>query len=198
MLKRAAYTLILLIAAFGGGIWSAHWFLNSTEGIDRLNFQNWTAYPNSGTQTADPYAKARNARSGMLSLGSAEGLRFYAEKTSNNNKLKLGCTYRLSGKTMPARFWTLFAVTAQNTKIPMADGLQSAFHSSQIIYEKNGAFSIIISPQASGGNWLTNRGEGEYKLIMTFYDTPMATTTGTYDVVMPTIELLSSMDACRG
>lgn len=198
MLKRVIYTLLLLITAFSGGVWSAKWVLNSTEGIDRLKFQNWVAYPSSGTQSADPYAKARNARSGILTLGSAEGLRFYAEKTSEDEPLKLGCTYRLSGKTIPARFWTLFAVTKQLEKLPEPKGLQSGFHSSQIIYEGDGSFSITISPEASSGNWLTNRGNGDFSLIMTFYDTPMATSAGSYDVAMPTIKLLSNEGDCRG
>ncbi len=136
-----------------GGIWSVDYALDSFEGFGELRVGAWRAYPAAGTPDADPYSKARAARKAYLPLGTTEGLPFYAQRDSAGRELRRGCTYRLSGFTPPARFWTLYPATPDLKPIAPREGLQSALHSRAVLYEKTAACrsrSAPTPPQATG------------------------------------------------
>ena len=68
----------IFLIAFGGATASAILALKATVGFGAIEIGPWTAWPEAQTETADPYAKAHRARTGVLLLGGAEGLRFTA------------------------------------------------------------------------------------------------------------------------
>ena len=80
MLKTAFFTLLSLAIAIGGGGGSVWYALQAQSGVGAISIGQWTAFPEIGTQNADPYSKARVAREGVLALGKAEGLSFIAER----------------------------------------------------------------------------------------------------------------------
>ncbi|ENT06109.1 hypothetical protein C038_00532 [Brucella sp. 63/311] len=187
MFKTIFKVVAVLALALGGGIWSVDYALDSFEGFGELRVGAWRAYPAAGTPDADPYSKARAARKAYLPLGTTEGLPFYAQRDSAGRELRRGCTYRLSGFTPPARFWTLYPATPDLKPIAPREGLQSALHSRAVLYEKDGSLSITISPDASPGNWLPVEGRGNFVLVMTLYDTPAGSSSGLSDLVMPSL-----------
>ncbi|MFD1197652.1 DUF1214 domain-containing protein [Brucella gallinifaecis] len=198
MLKTILKVITILIIALGGGIWATDYTLDHFSGFGELQIGAWNAYPLSGTEDADPYSKARAARKARLALGTAEGLAFYARKDSNGGALRRGCSYRLSGFTPTARFWTLYPADTDLKPIAARDGLQPALHSRDVIYEYDGSVKITISPDASPDNWLAVEGAGNFVLVMTLYDTPAASSSGLIDLVMPNIVPVTNTRACRG
>ncbi|APX69335.1 MULTISPECIES: DUF1214 domain-containing protein [unclassified Brucella] len=203
MFKTIFKVVAVLALALGGGIWSVDYVLDSFEGFGELRVGAWRAYPAAGTPDADPYSKARAARKAYLPLGTTEGLPFYAQRDSAGRELRRGCTYRLSGFTPPARFWTLYPATPDLKPIAPREGLQSALHSRAVLYEKDGSLSITISPDASPGNWLPVEGQGNFVLVMTLYDTPAGSSSGLSDLVMPSLVRIANQgpkgqEACRG
>src|SRR5687768_3972664 len=70
----------------------------------------WTAWPDVGSNTPNPYTRGHLAREASLQLGQSEGLQFSADTDSQGEPLTLDCGYRIEGKTPLATFWTLVAV----------------------------------------------------------------------------------------
>ncbi|WP_343313892.1 DUF1214 domain-containing protein [Brucella sp. BE17] len=196
MLTRILQIILVLVIALGGGIWSVDKVLDRFGGFGELQVGAWQAFPDAGTANADPYARARAARKAVLALGTAEGLAFYASKDEQGRDLQRGCTYRLEGTTSPTRFWTLYAATPDLTTIAPRSGLQAALHSRDVLYKADGSILITISPDAASGNWLPLNGRGPFVLVMTLYDTPIATSAGLTDQSMPKLTLSSR--ACHG
>ncbi len=100
---------IALTIAFGGGIWSTLIALDATIGFGAIKLGSWEAFPQAQTVQADPYAKSHRANAGKLLYASAEGLTFIAAIDEAGDRLTGNCSYRVTGHTPPARFWTLFA-----------------------------------------------------------------------------------------
>lgn len=200
MFKTIFNTAVVLVLALGGGIWSVDKVLDRFEGFGELRVGAWSAYPAAGTPDADPYSKARAARKAYLALGTAEGLPFYARTDNSGRTLQRGCTYRLSGMTPPARFWTVYPATPNLEPITPRDGLLEALHSRDVLYGDDGSVTITIGPDAAPGNWLPVEGGGEFVLVMTLYDTPAASSSGLSDLVMPGLVRVAGANrgACRG
>ncbi|ANG95471.1 DUF1214 domain-containing protein [Brucella pseudogrignonensis] len=198
MLKTILKVLVVLVISLGGGIWVTDYTLDNFDGFGELQLGAWSAYPASGTTDADPYSKARAARKAYLAIGTAEGLPFYARRDSNGRELRRGCSYRLTGLTPSTRFWTLYPANTNLEPIVPREGLQTALHSREMLYDNDGRVQVTVGPNASPDNWLPVEGSGSFVLVMTLYDTPAASSSGLVDLVMPRIVPVANLEACRG
>jgi hypothetical protein len=176
MLKRAVLTLIALVIAIGGGAASVWYALHIQKGAGAITIGTWTAFPDIGTPEADPYTNARVAREGVLALGRAEGLAFVAEHDSGGKPLARECVYRLEGQLPIARFWTLYAAD---------QSLDLQSH--QVLRETDNSVRIMASSRPAPGNWLLTAGSGPMYFVLTFYDTPIASSTGLSGIELPRI-----------
>ena len=195
MFKSLSHIALALALALGGGSWLTYRSVTGVERFGGIEVGLWKAFPDFGTPNADPYAKARVARSGSLPLGAAEGIRFYADKDSEGRALLFGCEYLLGGPSPAARLWTLYA--SVNDEAPLSvDGLPSVLHSREIIRFGTSPVSVRIAPSARPGNWLAVRSQrpGSYHLVLSLYDTPVATNAGLVDMKFPEI----SRQGCDG
>ncbi len=188
MLKTAFLILVALAIALVGGGASVWYALKANEGGGAVTIGTWTAFPYLGTPDADPYSKARVAREGLLALGRAEGLSFSTETDSAGERLRLECTYRIEGAMPSARFWTLYAADPSGAAVKGGERRAATLHSQQFIRLADNSVSITAGPHVAPGNWLALAGAGPMSLVLTFFDTPIASSTGASDVVLPTIE----------
>lgn len=187
MLKQSILIGLALAIAIGGGAASVRMVLDSQDGIGAVSVGSWTAFPDIGTPEADPYSKARVARDGILALGRAEGLAFVAERDSDGAALRRECTYLVAGSLPVARFWTLYASDkAQNALKPLTRR-DPALHSLEVLRQPDNTIEISVGAQAVPGNWLAVSGVGDMNLVLTLYDTPIASSTGLSDIQMPRI-----------
>jgi hypothetical protein len=187
MLKNVFLTVLALAIAFGGGGASLRYALDAQEGIGAIHIGNWTAFPDMAAPDADPCSKARVARAGVLALGRAEGLSFVAEHDSSGNLLRRECAYSIEGEFPAARFWTLYAADQSLDAIATGKPRPAALQSYQILRQPDNSAIISVSRYPSPGNWLPVVGDGTMYFVLTFYDTPIATSTGLSDVVLPQI-----------
>jgi hypothetical protein len=100
-------TLFALIVAAVVGLGSTYLALTRGAAFGALRIGSWTAWPKTGTQNADPYARASIARSGRLPIALGDGLTFIAKRDDGGRPLDGRCDVVLSGLTPAARFWTL-------------------------------------------------------------------------------------------
>lgn len=187
MLKQSLLIGLALAIAVGGGAASVRMVLDSQEGIGAVSVGSWTAFPDIGTPEADPYSKARVARDGILALGRAEGLAFVAERDSDGANLRRECTYLIDGSLPVARFWTLYASDKAQNALKPPTRRDPALHSLEILRQPDNTINISVGAQAVPGNWLAVSGVGEMNLVLTLYDTPIASSTGLSDIQMPRI-----------
>lgn len=178
--------------AFGIGIASARWTVGADNPVGDVAVGPWQTSPLAGLPEADPYTKARFARSGAMPLGPAEGLAFAAREDSAGRPLSATCLYRLVGPMPAARWWTLHVSPA-----PEGDGRPAALHSRGVLRDTSGGFVVNLSRGVAPGNWLAlpARAPGGVSLNVTLYDTVVTRRTAMGSAEMPSIERVSCEDA---
>ncbi len=187
MFRTVIPIVVSLCIAIGGGAWSVRYALDHGFGIDMMHVGAWTASPDLGTPEASPYAKAVVARRGELPLGRAEGLTFRADRDSADALLRRDCTYRIAGNTPSNRFWTLYAADSMMTPLPGIDNRSAALQSTTLLREADGSFVVTVSTLPTPGNWLPVAGTGRMILILTLYDTPVASSMEISRVILPRV-----------
>ena len=176
--------LATLTLALGLGLASA-WYMIEAPRIG-MAVGSWHAVPAVTAETADPYIRARIARSGEIVLGAGEGLVFVAEEDEGGRGLVGSCDYRLAGETPTARLWTL-AVVDDDGNPPTPVSGRTHLTSREILRDADGSFEIAVSASARPGNWLPSRPTGTQRFVLRLYDTPLALSPGS-GMVMPRIE----------
>lgn len=194
MLRFVLLTLVTLTVAIGGGAGSVWWALQSQEGVGAVTVGSWTAYPGLGAPDADPYSKARSAREGLLPLGRAEGLAFYATRDAAGASLSRHCRYAIEGSTPPARFWTLYAADRSLKELPGEGRRRPAAQSLAILRNADNSFVVSVGPDAMPGNWLAVSGRGPMVFVLTLYDTPLSGNIGIDNITLPQVLRVG----CRG
>jgi len=184
MLKTILLTLVAVSIALVGGAGSVWLALDSDFEFDSAVVGNWIAFPVRGTPAADPYSKARFSREADLALGRAEGIAFIARRDSTGEPLLIECTYRLEGELPPARFWTLRAEGSAGDLV-FAEGRAPALHSDALLRQSNNQAVATVSRHPAPGNWLAIEGTGPFTLILTLYDTAMASSARIVEVQLP-------------
>lgn len=186
MLRDALLIMLTAAIALGAGASSAWYALQSTEGIGALSVRGWVAYPEAGSPDADPYSKARVSREADLPLGRAEGIPFTAEQDSGGEPLRRNCSYRIEGKVPPARFWTLHVAGARQP-VEAAPARIAAVSSYALMRESDDTVVVTASPHPAAGNWLALTGAGPMALILTLYDTPVASSDDIAETELPQV-----------
>jgi hypothetical protein len=187
MLKTAFLTFVVLAISIVGGGASVWYTLKANESGGAVTIGEWIAFPSIGTPEADPYSKARVAREGVLALGRAEGLAFSAQRDASGEALLRECSYRIEGPVPSSRFWTLYAADPTGAVIRAGELRTASLHSYQLLRLPDNSVSIAAGARPSPGNWLALSGVGPMTLVLTFFDTPIASSTGAGDVVLPSI-----------
>lgn len=187
MLRTIFLTALAVSIAVLGGAGSVWYALSAPEGVGAFTVGAWTTYPELGSPDADPYSKARVAREGLLALGRAEGLTFAATHDSAGAALDRACAYTVEGALPPARFWTLFATDAAMTPLAGSPARPAALSSQQVLRLPGNIVSVTVSRHAAAGNWIPVSGDGAMILLLSLYDTSIASSTGMSDVVLPQV-----------
>lgn len=183
--------VIVLVLGLGLGGALSWATIRTDQGIGAASVGQWTAWPSSGRPDSDPYTKARVAAGGEIPLGAAEGLAFVIREDETDRKLRPQCSYRLQGKTPPARLWTLTYQRLDDEAVETVATDATVLASNQVIRDQNGVIDIAIGPNLSSGDWLRTSGAGFFVILMRFYDTPLTGTGALDGIDMPTLNRIS-------
>lgn len=161
--------------------------LTSGVAFGGLHVGAWSAWPKTGTPDIDPYARAFVSRTGVLPVGSGDGVAFSAHSDDGGAALDGRCEIAIEGTTPNARFWTLSLYDPEGRLIPTTLG-RHGFTSQEIVRRGDGSFAISVGPRARPGNWLPTGGVERYVLLLRLYDTPIGVATRAgRETPMPTI-----------
>lgn len=137
----------------------------------------WKIVPAISADTADPYTRARIARTGEIAVGAGEGLVFIATEDDRGNGLDGACDWRVSGDTPSARLWTLTVTDARGGLAASPSG-RLAMTSRDVLRDAAGRFEVAVSATARPGNWLPAPEKGPLRFVLRLYDTPLALSPG--------------------
>jgi len=201
MFRHFCLVALIFTASICGGIWSIDIVLRHFGGFGRLQIEQWQAFPDSGTQRADIYARARAVKLETLALGRSEGLVFTLWHDEKGHKLRDACSYLLEGMIPEANFFTLYAVDSDMRPKKTMGGRPFLLTSDNMLRRTKGDYRVTIASQPQSGNWLAidkiNPDEANnYGLVLTLYDTPIITTTGLQDLDMPRLSRIDGDSGC--
>lgn len=185
LLLGSLFTFLVAVAI---GLGATYLALSRGAAFGALTIGSWTAWPKTGTSSADPYARASIARTGQLPTGLGDGVAFSARNDDNGKLLDGRCDVLLAGITPQARFWTLTLYSPDGDLIANSVN-RYGFTSQEIVRSADGTFEIVVGPRAKPGNWLPTGGVERYLLMLRLYDTPVGVATrASREVPMPTIQ----------
>ena len=177
---------LAVVVAVAVGVSSAWYAIDRGHIFGAVVAGGWTAWPEEGGESPDPYELAMLTRTGEVPLGNGEGLRFVADRDASGAALSGRCTYQIAGQTPVARLWTLTA-TDEAGRLMVNVAHRAGFHSREILRRADGSFVITASPSASSGNWLPVAPVARIKFVLRLYDTPLTTGSQIASLIMPTI-----------
>ena len=175
-LLRTLTALIVLAAGAALGLWTAWLAVEREIGFEAIRIGSWTAWPTAGEAGADPYVRARFARTGELPLNIAEGIAFAAREDDEGRRLDGACEYRLAGRLPAAQWWTISVYRDADLSLMANPARRYVFNSTEVLRTAGGGVEIVVGPRARPGNWLpTDPGAGPVRLMLRLYDTPLST-----------------------
>ncbi len=146
----------------------------------------WDAWPRAGSLQADPYTRARLARTREIPIGAGEGLVFIADSDAGGETLSGDCDYRIVGQTPPARLWTLTVYDADGRLMDTPLG-RHGFTSPEVLRRSDGEFEIMLAKEARPGNWVQAGAAERYRLVLRIYDTPLTATSDIENLPLPRV-----------
>ena len=170
------------------GIATAVWATERLPFFGELQIGDWTAFPSVGRADPDPYTRAYLARTGALPLAIAEGIAFEMHADSEGRPLNAACHYLIVGKTPTTRRWTIRVERTGPAYDASKPALPVSLHSRGLLHQVDGSLAIRVSPIPEPGNWLYTGPDGPFKLVLTLYDTTIASDIGLTELTMPEVK----------
>jgi hypothetical protein len=171
-MRRLFFYLAAILAGSTIGLGSALWLAGLWPEGRNLAFGDvdvggWRSDFAIGSETADPYTRARVARHGLLALAKSEAVYFSRSVDDAGVPLREACTYRLSGGAMPAGWWSVTLYDRRSMLPANTDGALS-FDASNA---GEGAWEAVIAPARPDGarHWISSRGAGTFDLTLRLY-----------------------------
>ncbi len=173
----ADFVRIVLACAAGLalGLIATAFALSRLSPFDRVRVGAWSIEAQGGSIEADPYTRARRARTGEIPLAIGEGLQLIAREDDQGRPLDARCVYRIGPHAPAARYWTLSLVDLKG--FPVSNPAERyTFRSSEILRDGAGDFVITAAADAEPGNWLPIGAPGPFALVLRLYDSPLGAT----------------------
>jgi hypothetical protein len=160
ILNFIVFTAIALVVGLG----SAWHMVDQGSALTTLRDGPWTAWYAAGDPKADPYTKARVARSGRLPIVSTTAMEFLARTDAEGEPLESGCHYRVRVPQVPALWWSLSLYDGEGRLIDNpAD--RHAFSSKNVLPVSDGTARIALAPSPRAGYWLPTGADSNLMLV---------------------------------
>ncbi|MDJ0920236.1 MAG: DUF1214 domain-containing protein [Henriciella sp.] len=171
---------LLLVAVMGVlvGAGSAVWLGGLAPGGPRignaLDIDDWRSDWSIGSETANPYVRARVARNGLMGLRKEEAVYFIKTVDDTGRPLRDTCIYRVSGGGFPAAWWSITLYDAANM-LPMNEDNKLSFDQTQAEYifqDAEAEWMFQVSPTPPSDvlmPWVSSQAGGKFDLMLRLY-----------------------------
>ena len=175
---------LIVAVIFGAnfGALTALWFGGMISGEpsigQAININNWESDWASGSESVNPYVRARVARNGLLGLRKEEAVYFLKTVDESGEPLREVCTYRVSGGTLPAGWWSI-TLYDSDSRLPMNEDAHLSFDQTQAAQLTDGgltawAFQISATAPEAGAAWVSSKAGGLFDLTLRLYQPDQA------------------------
>lgn len=170
--------LVAIIFGANFGALSALWFGGLISGGPKMGnsieIDSWRGDWSIGSETANPYVRARVAQNGLMALRKEEAVYFIKDVDDLGERLTEACTYQVSGGTFPALWWSITLYDAAN-KLPMNEGQNLSYDQTKAEARSDGdardwAFEVSpTQPADPEAPWVSSKAGGEFDLTLRLY-----------------------------
>lgn len=150
----------------------------------------WRVNLLAGSPDAGAYTRARVAIGGLLALNRDETMYYVAGTDSAGRPLKSRCTYRVSGRPPPARWWSITAY-AGDFFLFDAPGKRFGVNGGTVVLDGDGRFVFDTGPAAPADArvaWVPTPGDRELILTLRVYQPSPALHDAPLTLEPPSIE----------
>jgi len=129
----------------------------------------WSTRFATGSEKMSLKYRAMVAIYGLWALRSTEAVYFSAYTDSDGNKLNRQSRYRIEGKDLDARSWSI-TVYKNNQFIPNAQ-YRYCYSMTNLERESDGSWKVILSADEQTGNWIPlGNDDGPIAVTLRFYN----------------------------
>lgn len=163
-LRLLGATLLAGVLAFGALALS----VRGDRTTSALRNGAWDSDLRIGSSASDLWLRAQIALCCVLALNRAETIYMNATRDSAGETLDGKCTYRLEGRDLDARWWSITTYASDNFLIPNA---QNKYSVSKTNAERlaDGSWVARAAPEPIAGNWLPTSRDG-FVLTLRLYN----------------------------
>lgn len=126
----------------------------------------WTTGKDYGTASAGAYTRAVVALRGILALPAHEARYYNAAVDSAGEPLDGKCRYRLSGRAIPAKWWSVTLYDHQGYLVP---NQAKTFSVESARVPNPGGWTIEVAPAQQAGLWLPTGRIDRFELTLRTY-----------------------------
>ena len=153
-LKLVAVVVVALILGAGSALFVIRGFGLGGD----IAVGPWVTSLTIGSTQADPYTRARVAVAGLLALTRDETIYFTAADDDDGEALRSGCTYKVTGSDLPARWWSVTLYGEDHYLVSNPKNLYS-YGGDSVAREEDGSFVISVGPEEADRNWIPTGGQ---------------------------------------
>lgn len=161
IVKLLFFSMLAVILGLG----SAGYMVENGASFTTQQAGPWLFWYNEGRLDADPYTRARSARSGRLEVTAASALFLTALTDSDGRRLISACSYEIIARPVPAQWWNITVFDTNGALIPNKAERYS-YSSENLTLPTSGAYHIYLSSKARGGAWLPSGTNYRLMLVM--------------------------------
>jgi hypothetical protein len=172
MKKPLKYLLAAVVALIVGGAIGYFSPLRLPELIARsASVKNgpWFTNLTTGSTEANIYTRAWIAKHALLALTKSETLYYRAYSDDEGEPLIGTCDYRIEGKALDTRWWSITAYGADDFLILNEENRYS-YSGSEVAHDADGRYRIYLSRTSKEGNWLPTGNEERFSLTLRLYN----------------------------
>ncbi|WP_420561225.1 DUF1214 domain-containing protein [Tepidicaulis sp.] len=168
-MKKFIFWASAAIAALVLGAGSTALILKSNTLTGGVRSGSWGTNLAIGSEEAGLYTRAIVAVYGLLALSKEETIYYTAGTDDSGAPLSGDCTYRLEGKDLDARWWSITAYGPDSFLMDTGADHYSVSQTS-IAKESDGSFTVRVSAKPQEGNWLPVKAGQSFDVMARFYN----------------------------
>lgn len=148
----------------------------------------WQTSLNYGIKSTDAMTRAAVARGGLLALPATETVYWQTARDSAGAALDGKCVYRLSGRALDARWWSVTIYDEAGYLMPNAVRVWSV-NGANVPLDAAGRWQVTIAPtRPASGGWLPSDAAQPFHLTLRMYNPGRAFMANPDTAELPRIE----------
>jgi len=151
-MKRVLRGILALVVALLLGV-STAWLAMGWHVVSSVQNGPWLYDPLVGSEAAGPYLRAQVARAALLALNNSEAIYFVATHDSAGNRLQCDGRYRIEGRDLDARWWSITAYGADDFLMANEQNRYS-YNMTNLSRNPDKSYTVRLSRTPQSGNWI--------------------------------------------